>query len=229
MFHSDDFFRQFPIFKDLTEDELNRLKDISIEKTYKPDEVLFRQSEPRKAVYFILSGLIKVYKVSSDGKEQVVNVLHSNEMFPHVGFFDDTPYPAAAVTITDVQLLSVPIEDFEMLLIEKPNMAIKVMKVIGKKLLALQERLQSIQTQDVFHRLVVMLAQFVNELGEQKSDNEILLELPITNTDLASMIGVSRETVNRVINRLKKEGVITYNRKEIHILDYRKLIDYTID
>ncbi|WP_054752016.1 Crp/Fnr family transcriptional regulator [Piscibacillus salipiscarius] len=121
-----------------------------------------------------------------------------------------------------------PIEEFELLLMEKPGMAIKVMRVIGKKLLELQERLQSMQTQDVFHRIVMELIRFTNELGVKKSTGEIYLQLPITNSELASMIGVSRETVNRAFNRLKKEDIITYNRKEIHILDIEKLKTYWI-
>lgn len=228
MFRSESFFRQFPIFTDLTEEELNRLRQISVERDLRKGETIFRQNEKRHSVYFIRTGLVKVYKIDLEGHEQIVNVLHSDEMFPHVGFFDETPYPATAIALTDVRIVGVPIEEFEWLLMEKPGMAIKVMRVIGKKLLELQERLQTIQSQDVFRRIVMMLVRFAKELGVKKSTGEIYLQLPITNSELASMIGVSRETVNRAFNRLKKEEIITYNRKEIHILDYEQLKTYWI-
>ncbi|RPF53227.1 Crp/Fnr family transcriptional regulator [Aquisalibacillus elongatus] len=226
MFQSESFFGQFPIFRDLSHDELQRLRNISLERDIDQGEILFHQNAPRHSVYFIRSGLVKIFKVSSEGDEQIINILHSDEMFPHVGFFDETPNPATAITLTEAKIVSVPIDEFELLLLEKPNMAIKVMKVIGEKLLDLQDRLQAIQSQDVFHRIVMMLIRFTNELGIKKSTGEIYLQLPITNAELASMIGVSRETVNRAFNRLKKENVMDYNRKEIHILDVEKLNQY---
>lgn len=228
MFQSESFFRQFPIFTELTEVELNRLRQISVERELTKGDYIFRQNEKRHSVYFIRSGLVKVFKVNQEGNEQIVNVLHSDEMFPHVGFFDETPYPATAITLTDTKIVSIPIQDFELLLLENPGVAIKVLKVVGKKLLDLQEQLQTIQSQDVFHRIVMMLIRFTNELGVKKSTGEIYLQLPITNSELASMIGVSREAVNRAFNRLKKEQVIAYNRKEIHILDFDTLKEYWI-
>ncbi|MGP4071576.1 Crp/Fnr family transcriptional regulator [Piscibacillus sp. B03] len=228
MFQSESFFRQFPIFTELNEVELNRLRQISVERELTKGDYIFRQNEKRHSVYFIRSGLVKVFKVNQEGNEQIVNVLHSDEMFPHVGFFDETPYPATAITLTDTKIVSIPIQDFELLLLENPGVAIKVLKVVGKKLLDLQEQLQTIQSQDVFHRIVMMLIRFTNELGVKKSTGEIYLQLPITNSELASMIGVSREAVNRAFNRLKKEQVIAYNRKEIHILDFDTLKEYWI-
>lgn len=154
-----------------------------------------------------MSGLVKVYKVSEEGQEQIISFLHSNEMFPHVGFFDETPNPATAVTITEVTLLSIPIKEFDALMFRKPEISIKVMKVMGKKLLELQNRIQSITSQSVFSRIVSTLLRFSKELGEQQEDGTIRIRMPMTNTDFASLIGVTRESVNRSLNRLKKKAL----------------------
>ncbi|MGN8644551.1 Crp/Fnr family transcriptional regulator [Gracilibacillus sp. HCP3S3_G5_1] len=222
-------FKQFPLFQQLTEDELDRLREISIERTYNQGKILFHQGEPRHTVYFILSGFIKVYKVNSTGQELITNILHTHDMFPHSGFFEKTPYPTSALTLTDVRLLSVPLREFKLLLLEKPGIAIQTMQVLEEKLWKVQEQLQFMQTQDVFHRVVLILVRFANELGVKRRDNIISLTLPITNAEFANMIGVSRETVNRVFNYLKKIGVMSYNRKHILIQDMQKLKSYLID
>ncbi|MDX8045836.1 Crp/Fnr family transcriptional regulator [Gracilibacillus sp. S3-1-1] len=222
-------FKQFPIFQKLTEDDLLRLQEISIERIYTEGTTLFRQAEPRKTIYFILSGFIKVYKVDAEGQELVTNILHANEMFPHFGFFEQSPYTETAVTLTDVHLLAVPIKEFELLLLEKPGMAIQTMQIMEEKFLEIQEQLQFMQTQDVFHRVVLMLVRFATELGERKDERQIFFILPITNLEFANMIGVSRETVNRVFNHLKKIEIMSYNRKQILIKDFPSLQSYLGD
>ncbi|MET3684362.1 CRP/FNR family transcriptional regulator [Alkalibacillus flavidus] len=219
------FFRQFPIFSDLADEELIEVNDISRPKQMKKNDVVFREGDKRDAVYFVVSGLVKIYKVSEGGQEQVINFIHSNDMFPHVGFFDDTPYPATAVTISDTELIAIPIEAFENLLIQKPQISIKVMRVMGKKILDLQSRVQQMSTQTVFERTVSMLLQLTDELGETDDNGEILVSLPITNADLANMIGVTRESVNRTFNQLKKSNIITYTRQQVVVHDYEALID----
>ncbi|WP_188207559.1 Crp/Fnr family transcriptional regulator [Alkalibacillus aidingensis] len=221
-----EFFKQFPIFKDLSYEELLEVGKISHQRSLSRGKRIFNEGEERTAVYFVVSGLIKIYKVSEDGQEQVINLLKSNEMFPHVGFFDDTPYPATALTLTDAELIVVPIEGFELLLLQKPQISIKVMRVIGKKLLALQERIQHMSTQTVSQRTVSTLIRLSEELGEEREDSSVYVNIPITNTDLANMIGVTRESVNRTFNRLKKEDIMSYNRRKIIIHDLEKLQTY---
>lgn len=227
MTYSNNFFKQFPIFRDLTADELEEVAQIASQKDYPRGGTIFIEGEKRTAVYFILSGLVKVFKVSSEGQEQVISFLQTEEMFPHVGFFDDTDYPATATAVTNVQLLRIPIEAFDQLLLRNPKIAIKVMKVMGEKLLELQQRIQSITSQDVFTRIIGALVKFSRELGKVQADGKtIKINMPMTNTDLANLIGVTRESVNRALNRLKKEGIIEHSRKEILVLDMERLSEY---
>ncbi|PKR77104.1 Crp/Fnr family transcriptional regulator [Halalkalibacillus sediminis] len=219
-----EFFRQFTIFRDLTDEELVEISDISHQKSIKKHENIFLEGDRREEVFFIQSGLVKIYKLSEEGEEQIISILHSNEMFPHVGFFDDSPYPATAFTLTDTELLSIPIEAFEEWLIRNPKVTIKVMKVIGEKLLQLQERVQTMTTPDVMKRVVGTLCSFIHELGEEdRSDGSIHVRVPITNSEFANLVGVRRETVNRTFSKLKKEGILSYNRQEIVIHNFAEL------
>src|SRR5699024_13622 len=81
------FLKQFPVFKDLTDDEMKPIIDFSSMKVWSQGEIVFMQDEPITDVYFIKSGAIKVYRTDYHGNEQIVNVLHKNDMFPHQGLF----------------------------------------------------------------------------------------------------------------------------------------------
>ncbi|PWU67626.1 MULTISPECIES: Crp/Fnr family transcriptional regulator [Gracilibacillus] len=219
----------FPLFQNLTEDELIHLSEISMERSYNQGKILFHQDESRTNVYFILSGLVKMIKINRNGHEQILHVLHTNDMFPYVGFFENVPYPSSAIALTNVHVLSIPIKEFELLLIQKPGLLIKVIRIIEKNYQETQDRLLYRQTQDVFHQVVLILVHFVCDLGIRQKEDTIQLHLPITNSELANMIGVSRESVNRVFNQLKKTGIMTYNRKEILIYDFWQLKQYLQD
>src|SRR5699024_1048141 len=94
------FLSQFTIFKNLTDYEMEPIVDISNSKIYEPGTIVFMQNEPITDVYFIQEGEIKIYKTDYDGKEQIINVLQKDDMFPHQGFFRNGNYPAHAEIIS---------------------------------------------------------------------------------------------------------------------------------
>ncbi|MGM0878145.1 MAG: Crp/Fnr family transcriptional regulator [Bacillota bacterium] len=163
--------------------------------------------------------------MDEDGNEQVISLLHSGDMFPHVGFFDQSPYPATVEVVQDAELLVIHINDFEKLLMQWPQIAIKVMKIMGLKILDLQERVQDFISKDVQHRLTHALLRVTVEHGEAQ-DAGIYINLPITNQDFANMVGTSRESINRILNQLKKEKVLKVDRHGILIYDIDKLHEY---
>lgn len=210
--------RNVPLFSEMAEDELARIANITTRRQYNRHSLVFMEGEPREAVFFIESGVIKTYKVDEDGNEQVISFLKAGDMFPHVGFFDNSPYPATAEVVRNAKLLVIRIEDFDQLLMAYPPMAIKVMKIMGQKMLHLQERLQELISSDVHRRVVHSLIRLADEYGEKRHEG-IFIALPMTNRDFANMVGTSRESVNRTLNQLKKEKLLDIQRKGIFIYD----------
>ena len=151
-------------------------------------------------------------------------MLHEGEMFPHVGFFDKGPYPATAEAIVDTQLIIIRVDDFNALLTERPGIALKVMKILGQKIKMLTERVQELMSDDVHHRTIHALLRLAQENG-QEDEEGILLNTPITNQDLANMVGTSRETVNRILNQFKKKGLIEIIKRRIRLKDVEGLKD----
>ncbi|PAD69379.1 Crp/Fnr family transcriptional regulator [Bacillus sp. 7586-K] len=214
--------KTIPIFSELNHEELLRVQEIAIKRTYKKKQIVFIEGEKREAVYFIQSGIVKAYKIDEDGNEQVISLLHERDMFPHVGFFDTAPYPATVEIVQDAELFVILIDEFEELMIRWPQIAVKVMKIMGRKIVELQQRVQDFISKDVSHRLIEILIRLAIEQGVQHV-NGISIKIPITNQDFANMVGASRESINRILNQLKKDELILFNRTEIFIYDLKTL------
>ncbi|MBA4543621.1 MULTISPECIES: Crp/Fnr family transcriptional regulator [Thermoactinomyces] len=216
MDHKFEVVKRVPVFSGLNEEELKKVSGIAFLRHYRKHSTVFTEGQERSAVYFIHSGIIKVTKVDNNGNEQVICLLPKGEMFPHVGFFDDIPYPGTAQTVTDCELLAIPLGSFNQLLSSNPQIAKSVMKMMDKRLLQMQRRLHGVISGDIHRKMIVSLLQLVEEYGNEK-DGGVYISIPLTNQDFANMLGMSRESVNRVLNQLKKDQLLEISRKGIFI------------
>lgn len=214
--------KAIPIFSELTSFELSQVKSIATTHEYEKKTYIFMEGESREAVYFIKKGSVKTFKIDANGNEQVISLLHSGDMFPHVGFFDEGPYPATAEVMMRSQLVMIRVEDFHALLIERPGIALKVMKILGQKIQGLTKRIQELLSEDVHHRTVHTLLRLATE-SDLTNETVLYINAPITNQDLANIVGTSRETINRVLNQFKKDGLIDIQKRRIRLLDIEGL------
>jgi CRP/FNR family cyclic AMP-dependent transcriptional regulator len=217
-----DWIREIPIFSDLTAEESEKVANLVQIRKFEKESFIFYEGDERKAVYFVRSGLVKVTKLDEDGREQIVSILQTGDMFPHVGFFDTAPYPGTAQALEHCVLAAFPVSDFEYLLMHSPKIALKVMRVMGQKILELQKKLQDVTIQNAFDRTVHALLHLCQKHGEDAGDGTIL-SFRLTNRELANMIGTSRETVNRVLNDLKRQGYVEFMKESIWIS--KQLVD----
>ncbi|QSO46670.1 Crp/Fnr family transcriptional regulator [Alicyclobacillus mengziensis] len=208
-----DVLREIELFKDLTETELGRLQNLAVERQYGRGEYVFIEGQDREAVYFIRRGIIKVLRVDEEGREHIVNVLGRGQMFPHVGFFQDSLYPGTAQVVEPSTLLSIRCAQFDALLMEYPEIGRKVMRVMGERILELQVKLEELALYDSHDRLQGLLRHFAEEHGVVKPDG-VHVKIPITHGEMAHMIGMSRESVNRIWNQLRRDGVVSGTREE---------------
>src|SRR5690625_3597906 len=118
------FLKQFTIFKTLEKHEMEPIVEIAGSKLYRTGTMVFLQDEPIKDVYFIQEGKIKIYKTDYEGKEQIINVLQKDDMFPHQGFFRKGNYPAHAEVLENATLVNIPILSFENFLLTHPEISI---------------------------------------------------------------------------------------------------------
>jgi CRP/FNR family cyclic AMP-dependent transcriptional regulator len=205
--------REIELFRGLTAEELQRVHVLAAERRFERGEYVFMEGDEREAVYFIRRGLIKIFKVDEQGREHIVNILGAGQMFPHVGFFQEGPYPGTAQAMERSILLAIRTAAFDNLLVEYPDIARKVMRVMGQRILQLQAKLQELAVFDARERVVALIRHFAEEHGEVRPDG-VYLRLPVTHGEMARMVGMTRESVNRIWNQLRREGVLRGQRDE---------------
>jgi CRP-like cAMP-binding protein len=211
-----------PLFKELSQEELTRIINIAQARFYKNKMYVFMQDDPLDRVFFIHSGRVKIYKTDFSGKEQIISILEPGEMFPHSGFFRRGKFPAHAEVMENANLIVVPIDKFEEILISYPELCIKLFNVLGEKIVDLQQSLEAQILHNTYEQIILLLIRLCKSNGE-KIDDRYKLTTQFTNRELANMIGTSRETVSRTINQLKKKEFIWQNEDGFYLLDQEAL------
>lgn len=214
--------QRFPIFKDLTDNEMEPILEIANRRMYRRGTHIFMQGDPLTNVYFIEQGQIKIYRTDFNGKEQIVNVLQDKDMFPHQGFFRQDNYPAHAEVLEDAVLIYIPISLFENILVTYPEISIKLFRVLGDIIVDLQARLEEKILRSTYEQIILLLLRLGKRHGVEILNGHIELTTQFTNQELANMIGSSRETVSRTLSQLRKEGLIR-DQNKFMVLDKEAL------
>src|SRR5699024_3452004 len=220
-----ELLQTFPIFKDLTDYEMEPIIDLTRSRLYRRGTHIFMQGDPLTNVYFIHSGQIKIYKTDMHGKEQIINVLQPGDMFPHQGFFRKDDYPAHAEVAEDAVLLYIPIQQFENVLITHPEICIKLFRVLGDMIVDLQGRLEEKIFHNTYEQIIMLILRLGNNHRIETDERHIRFQTQITNLELANMIGSSRETVSRTLTQLKKQQLITTDQQWFMVFDIDGLED----
>lgn len=216
---------EFSLFRELNSEEMDKIVGISITRDWKKNSHVFLQGDPLENVYFIYSGRIKVYKSDINGREQIVAIMKQGEMFPHVGFFRQGDYPAFAEVLEGSTLIAIPIHQFEKILIENPELCIKVFRVLGEKIVDLQNRLEEQILNNTYEQIIKLLVRLGTKNGKDLKNGKILLEAEFTNRDLANMIGTTRETISRTLTKMKRDALIEVDDEGNMILEPERLLE----
>ncbi|SFA82287.1 CRP/FNR family transcriptional regulator, anaerobic regulatory protein [Lentibacillus halodurans] len=215
----------FPLFKDLTDIEIEPIIDLAKHRMYRHRTHIFMQGDPLTNVYFIHQGKVKIYKTDFHGKEQIVNILQPGDMFPHQGFFRQDNCPAHAKVLEEAVLIYIPIQSFENFLINYPDISVKLFRVLGDIIVDLQGRLEEKILHNTYEQIIMLLLRLSRGYGKETSDGLIKLTTQFTNRELANMIGSSRETVSRTLTQLKMQNLVTTDKSGAIVLDTDALED----
>lgn len=217
-----ELIKHFSFFSELGEDDLERIADISLERKYKKNMIIFMEGDPGEAFYYIKSGKVKIYRTYEDGKEHILHILGDGEVFGEATLFNNIPYPASAIVYEDSVIGIIKNRDLEKLMRENSEMTLKLIKILTKKLLFAQQKVRDLAFNDVFARTASQLVKLAADYGK-KTGRGIRIEIQLSRQELADMVGTTRETVSRVISKFKKEKSITEEEDKIVILNEDKL------
>jgi CRP/FNR family transcriptional regulator len=207
--------KQSFIFSRLSKDELIELAYLAVERSFKAGEFIFWEGDSPDWFYIVAEGQVKALKHSSLGKEFIIAFFGPGEMFGEVAVFENKPYPASAQAVGQTRVLGIKREDFLSFLTSHPEVALRIINILGGRLREAQSRLRDFAGERVEQRLARTLLMLSSKLGST---------LPFTRQEIADMAGTTTETAIRFMSRLRERGIIRSVRGKTVILDETKLI-----
>jgi CRP/FNR family transcriptional regulator len=218
--------KKIPFFSLLSEKELELIDQITTEKVFKKGEYIFFEEEKGDKFYVIKNGQVKLTKMIKNGDEQILNIFSDNDIIAEIIAFDKGNYPASAVTMKKTTLIVFEQSDFEDLILKHPSIGVKLLQELSGRLRRAQQTVRDLALKDSSAKVAGLLLFLAKKYGEDKN-GKIILDLSLTQKEMANMIGSSRETVSRVLGKLENDGLIKTSRKKITIYEMDKIKNYT--
>ena len=219
---STDLLRRCPLFAGLKEEDLKKIRAIASLRQVGKKKVLFSEGEEAKGFYVILSGKVKIYKVSSEGKEQILHIVSAPDAFAEAALFLEGIYPAFAETLSDTQLLFFPKRDFIQLIQKNPQLSINMIVTLSHYLKRFALMIEELSLKEVSSRMAKYLIDLSSKFSKEgKSPKEV--DLDLSKTQLASKLGTISETLSRTLAKMKTKGIIDVKKNKILILNREAL------
>ncbi|MEI6084818.1 MAG: Crp/Fnr family transcriptional regulator [Verrucomicrobiota bacterium] len=199
------------LFSDLDAAELRRIEPLVTRKEFRKGQLIFNEGTPTRGFFLVVSGVVKIFRVGPDGRERVLHIVEANESFAEAALFMDE-YPAAAEAIAATTVIAVEKNSFKQLLAHDAKLSFKIMGALVKWLAQMRSALTDITLKEVPARF----ASYVISLPAPRT-------VHISKTTLAQMLGTTKETFSRLLNRLARARILTYRGNQIKILNPARL------
>lgn len=212
------YLTELAVFQDLSPREMQELNRITTMSTVPRGRVFYRPEEPGEVLFILKEGRVQLYRISPEGKKLVITTLGPHTLFGEMALLGTKMHNTFAEAIDDCLICVMSRTDLERLILNKPQVALRILEITGKRLREAEERLENM----AFKGIPARLASLLLRLGEEQGSHEII---GMTHQDLAESVGTYRETATQVLNDLKLQGLIEIGRKRIMILEPEKLTE----
>ncbi len=209
---------QTPLFGGLSNGLISELSLIVNDQTVGRGETIFAEGDPGLGFYVVVSGKIKIFKLSADGKEQILHIFENREPFAEAAIFAGAPYPAYAMAMTKARLFFFSRRAFMDLIRTKPDLAMNMMAALSRRLKKFTSMIEALSLKEVPGRLAAHLLLLSEQQGRD-------FELNIAKNHLASLLGTIPETLSRIFAKMVKNGFIESQGKQIRIINLAALED----
>jgi CRP/FNR family transcriptional regulator len=206
------------LFGGLNERELERVGKVALEKDFAKGQSVFVEGEEGTGFYIVSRGLVKIYKISMDGKEQILHIMGPGDPFGEVPVFSGQRFPANAETLTDSDLLFFPRHDFVDLIAHYPSLAMNMLSVLSARLRQFTIQIENLTLREVPARLAAYLIYVADRDKQAKA-----VTLDISKGQLASLLGTVPETLSRALTNMKNNGLIQTQGNTIVLLKRNEL------
>jgi CRP/FNR family transcriptional regulator len=215
------FLKSIPYFSVMNSAELETIKQSFSEKTLQRGEVILREGEPSDILYFVVAGAVKIFKTSSQGKEQILSIARPGEALNDIPVFDGGANPTNAQTLGPVILYSINKDKLQSIMQQYPKVALNASRVLAQRMRQLVSLVEDLSFRHVLGRVTKIL---LSHAGDSDGTKEHL-----TQQEMAAMAGTAREVVARSLKALEEQGHIRLERHRIVITDRKSLEDIVAD
>jgi len=211
-----EFLKNILYFSHLGFAELESIKEFIFEKTVDRGEMVLLEGDSTDDLYFVASGVVKVFKTSVEGKEQILSIVRPGESFNDVPIFDGGPNPVSAQAMGPVLLYGIKRNDMETIVKSHPQVALNIIKVLASRVRHLVSLVADLSFKHVIGRVAKILVEHIGgEMGRGPR---------LTQQEMAAMAGTAREVVGRSLKELEEAGAIKLDRHRIVIIDKEALL-----
>jgi CRP-like cAMP-binding protein len=214
--------RRVPLFAELSEGELGEVAQRVTRKEYLSGATIFTDGERCRELLVVATGAVRLMKTAPSGREQLISIERMGSSLAEVPVFEDGQYSLTARAIEPTELLRLPADDFRRICSQHPGIAMKVIKVLGRRLRHLDGLVEELSFSTVRGRLIARLLRLAEERG-RRTENAAEFELDENNEELAARLGTVRELISRNLGRLHGDALIEMRRRTVRIPDLRKL------
>jgi CRP/FNR family transcriptional regulator, dissimilatory nitrate respiration regulator len=202
-----------PLFRGLSEKQLDLMGEVFPRKHYTPSQIIFSEGEPASGFYILLSGRLKIYKLSLEGKEQILHIIEPGEPFAEVALFSETKFPAYAEAIEKSEVMFLSRNSFRQLIANDPSVAMNMLAILSQRLKYFTRLIEDLSLKEVPQRLAAYL------LILAKRDGSDQVSLGISKGQLASLLGTIPETLSRIMAKMAGQDLILVKGRKITLLN----------
>lgn len=203
-----------PLFNGLMEDQLQQIRNIAVDRFYAKGRSIFMEGDLGDGFYIVADGKVKIFKISAEGKEQILHIYGPGHPFGEVPVFSGLKFPANAVALLKSHLLFFPRPAFIRLISDNPSLSLNMLAVLSMRLREFTVQIENLSLKEVPGRLASYL---IYLSCEQQSSQKVTL--PVSKGQLASLLGTIPETLSRIFGKMTSQALIDVNGSEIILKD----------
>lgn len=221
-----DWIRNIPIFREIPQEALASIENISEYIPYQEEEVVFKTNEQADSLYIIANGSVRIEQVYRDGRKKTLAVLLQGQFFGEMAIITESKRCASATSAEDSTLIRISKKPFLDCLKTHGEICFGVLQVICQRLQVADKEISNLTFQNLAGRIARKIIDLSEQFGHYDKDG-LTIQLSLTHYDLADMVGTNRESVSKFLTKFKREGSILTRRKRITVLDKSRLLSWT--
>ena len=210
------FLKKVTLFKGLDTKQLKDVAEISSFKNYKKGGYIFRENETSNALYIIVSGTVKIFKTSPQGRRKTLAILKKGDFFGEMAGLDKQTRSANSQALEDVEVLIIKEKDFEQGLKHNPRIAVNIMETLCARLRSTDRQIEDLVFKSVLGRIGSSLIELSKKYGV-KTRNGIMIDLKMSHKELAEMAGTARELATKAVSTFKRNGCLKIINSKMYI------------